>query len=716
MDKKQKKRKGTTVSRNAVLENEILSSLDSASKPLNLGELAAQQKCDPDILESLLREMESQGQVIRTRKKRYGIPEKMNLFVGTIQGHPKGYAFLIPEGESEDIFISRENLGGAMHKDRVIVRLLGSNLQGKHVEGEVIRVLERANTTVVGVLDEANRHFGFVIPDEKRLGWDIFVPRVRAKGAHTGDKVVVEITSWPRERRNPEGKVIERFGAVGEPGVDILSIVKKYGLPEDFPRRVLKQAADIPLTVPPEDEEGRWDLRDLPMVTIDSEDAKDLDDAVSLEMLPSDNYRLGVHIADVSYYVKENSELDKEALERGTSVYLVDRVIPMLPPRLSNGICSLNAGEDRLAISVFMEINAEGNVIRHEIGPSVIRVDERMAYTSVRRILEDNDPELCQRYADFTSTFQKMRDLSLVLRRRRKVRGALDFDFPESKVTLDQEGRPVDVLLLEQSIAEQIIEEFMLIANETVARHLSQLEAPLLYRVHEEPKSEKMEALNEFLHGFGFHIPAGNGVHPRFFQEILHQVEDRPEQLVVHTVMLRSLQHARYNPQPLGHFGLAVQYYTHFTSPIRRYPDLIVHRVLWEVLAHGRIPSKRKEKLEQSMPFYAEQSTKREMLAEEAERETVDLKQVEYIKRFLGEVFDAIVVSITNFGMFAALANGIEGLVHVSTMTDDYYLFNERNYTLIGENTKKTFRIGDKVKVQLARANIEDRQIDFELV
>jgi ribonuclease R len=421
MDKKQKKRKKAAVVKDAVQENQVLSCLQSASKPLNLAELAAQFKCDPGILESLLQEMEMQGQVIRTRKNRYGIPEKMNLFVGTIQGHPKGYAFFIPDVERDDFFISRENMGGAMHNDRVVVRPLGFSLQGKRAEGEVIRVLKRANSTVVGVFDETNRQFGFVIPDEKRLGTDIFVPRARAKGARSGDKVVVEITSYPGLRRNPEGKVIERFGAAGDPGVDILSIVKKYGLPEEFPRRVLKEAAGISLTVPPEDQEGRWDLRDLPMITIDSEDARDLDDAVSLETLSNGTYRLGVHIADVSFYVKENSELDKEAFERGTSVYLVDRVIPMLPPRLSNGICSLNAGEDRLAISVFMEINNKGNVVRDDVGPSVIRVNERMSYTSVRRILEDNDAELCQRYADFTLTLQKMEELCLVLRRRRKM-------------------------------------------------------------------------------------------------------------------------------------------------------------------------------------------------------------------------------------------------------------------------------------------------------
>lgn len=718
MTKKQKQQKKQKKRANWIPEDqEIISCLESANRPLNLAELATQFKCDPGALAPQLQGMENQGQVIRTRKNRYGIPAKMNLFVGTIQGHQKGYAFLLPDDvDAEDIFIPRENLGGAMHNDRVIVRPLGSGIRGKRMEGEVIRVFQRANSRVVGAFEESNRQFGFVIPDEKRLGWDIFVPRARAKGAKTGDKVVVEITAWPEARRNPEGKIVERLGSIGEPGVDILSIMKKYGLPDQFPRRVLKAAERIPQSVEPSEWEGRWDLRELPMVTIDSEDAKDLDDAVSLEVLPNNNYRLGVHIADVSYYVPENSILDKEAFRRGTSVYLVDRVVPMLPPRLSNGICSLNAGEDRLAVSVFMEIDPQGNVVRYEIAPSVIRVAERMSYKNVRLILEEDVPELRQRYAPFVKTFEEMRDLCLILRQRRKRRGALDFDFPESKVTLDENGRPVDVLLMEQTIANQIIEEFMLIANETVARHLSQLELPIIYRVHEEPKTEKLNTLNEFLHGFGFHIPSAKGVHPRFLQEILHKVADRPEHLVVQTVMLRSLQHARYAPEPLGHFGLAVKYYTHFTSPIRRYPDLIIHRVLWEVLAHGKVNARRREKLAQQMLDFAEHTSERELIAEEAERETVDLKQVEYIRQFLGDVFEVIVVSITNFGMFVALSNGIEGLVHVSTMADDYYLFDEKTYTLIGEHTGKTYRIGDQVKVQLVRANLESREIDFELV
>lgn len=711
--KKPKKKNGMMT-----LKERLLELLKTAHRPLTVPELTERlDNADVAKVMTVLNDLEENGEVVCTRKKRYGLPEKMNLFVGTIHGHPQGYAFLIPDDVGiDDIYISKENLKGAMHNDRVIVRPLGFSLRGRRAEGEVIRILKRANKRIVGTFEEAGRQFGFVVPDEKRIGWDIFVPRAKTKGARTGDKVVVEITSWPEGRRNPEGKIMERFGTSGEPGVDILSIVKKHGLPEEFPRRVLKEVDAIPQKVRPEDCEGRWDLRELPMVTIDGEDAKDLDDAVSLTVLPDGNYRLGVHIADVSYYVRENSELDTEALRRGTSVYLVDRVIPMLPPALSNGICSLNAGEDRLAISVFMEINSEGNVLRYEIGPSVIRVDERMTYNNVRRILEDEDPELCRRYAPFVETFKKMRNLCLILRQRRKRRGALDFDFPESKVTLDEQGRPLDVWLLEQSIAHQIIEEFMLIANETVAGHLYHLGVPSLYRVHEEPKEEKVAQLNEFLHGFGFHIPYADGVHPRFFQEVLEQVADRPERLVVYTVMLRSMQHARYDPRPLGHFGLAVQLYTHFTSPIRRYPDLIVHRVLREVLAHRNISPKRKARLESLMPVYAEQSSARELVAEEAERETVDLKKVEYMQQFVGEVFEGVIVSITNFGMFVGLPNGVEGLVHVSTMTDDYYIFNERNYTLTGENTRKTFRIGDRVRVLVVKANIAERQIDFELV
>jgi ribonuclease R len=752
--KKQQRKRVRQPARERLLGREqVLRQLQTVNRPLEVDELSRQlEQADPGELLQVLQELERAGEVVRTRKNRYGVAKKMNLSVGLLQGHPKGFAFLVPDDKSDDIYITKENLGGAMHGDKVVVRPLAASLRGKRIEGEVIRVLERANERVVGRFEQTptggrGSQFGFVVPDEKRLGWDIFVPRNHQKGARHGDKVVVEITRWPEARRNPEGRIVEAFGAAGEPGVDILSIIKKYGLPEEFPSRVLREAEAIPLEVAPEDEAGRWDLRELPMVTIDGEDAKDLDDAVSLEVLGSGDYRLGVHIADVAYYVREGSELDKEAFERGTSVYLVDRVIPMLPEWLSNGICSLNAGTDRLSLSVFMEINGEGHVVRYEIGPSVIRVDERMTYTNVRRILDERDELLCQRYTDFVETFGRMRDLCLILRRRRHRRGALDFDFPECKVQLDEAGRPQDVCLLEQSIANQIIEEFMLMANETVAKHLYYLDVPLLYRVHEEPKDEKLTALNDFLHGFGYHIPVSGGVHPRFFQDVLHQVEGKPEQLVVHTVMLRSLQHARYAPAPLGHFGLAVHLYTHFTSPIRRYPDLIVHRVLREIIAPaaragtrgaaggsrkrgataGRLQeltaahpqeltAERREELELQMPVNAAQVSRREQVAEEAERETVDLKKVEYIRQFLGEIFDGFVSSVTNFGMFVALPNGIEGLVHVSSMSDDYYLFDDRNYTLTGEHTRKAFKIGDRVRVQLVRASLDDRQIDFELV
>jgi ribonuclease R len=721
--RRQAKRETRRQSRQLLSRERVLHTLQAVDRPLDPEELARQLGLsDPETLLPVLSELERDGAVLRTRKNRYGISKKMNLAVGVLQGHPRGFAFLIPDDKSGDIYIARENLGGAMHGDRVVVRPLWSGAAGKRTEGEVIRVLQRANERVVGRFERVpasgrGSQFGFVVPDEKRLGWDIFVPKAHWKGARSGDKVVVEITRWPEARRNPEGKIVEAFGSAGDPGVDILSIIKKYRLPEEFPDRVLREAEAIPQEIAPADEEGRWDLRELPLVTIDSEDARDLDDAVSLELLDSGAYRLGVHIADVAFYVKEGSGLDREAWERGTSVYLVDRVIPMLPPRLSNGICSLNAGADRLALSVFMEITKEGHLVRYEIGPSVIRVAERMTYTNVRRILDEKDVLLCQRYSDFVDIFEQMRDLCLILRQRRRRRGSLDFDFPECKVYVDEGGQPIDVCLLEQSIANQIIEEFMLMANETVAQHLYHLGVPLLYRVHEEPKPEKLASLNDFLHGFGYHIPSyNNGVHPRFFQDVLRQVEGKPEQLVVHTVMLRSMQHARYAPEPLGHFGLAVRLYTHFTSPIRRYPDLIVHRVLWEVIAHRQLPAKTRERLEQRMPEDAVQTSMREQVAEEAERETLDLKKVEYIRRFMGEIFNAVVSSVTNFGMFVALANGIEGLVHVSSMVDDYYLFDDRSYSLTGQHTGKSFKIGDKVRVQLVRASLEDRQIDFELV
>jgi len=687
-------------------------------RPMTVDELVVNLEVeDRASFLSLLQEMEERGQIIENRKERYGLPQKMNLSVGRIQGNAKGFAFLIPDDPNEsDVYIKSDDLGGAMHNDRVIVRPYKHLEDGRKREGEVIRVLTRANTQVVGTY-KSSRYFSFVVPDEKRLTMDILIPENERGGAAQGDKVVVEITSWPLPRHNSEGRVIEVLGHKDDPGTDILSIVRKYQLPEEFPPAVMKAAEKISLQIKEEEYSERRDLRNMPMVTIDGEDARDLDDAVSLDVLTNGNYYLGVHIADVGYYVQEGSALDKEALRRATSVYLVDRVIPMLPPRLSNGICSLNAGEDRLAMTCFMEIDDKGEVVKQEIIPSVIRVKERMTYTNVRMILEEQTPELMERYDSFIDIFRKMEKLCLILKKKRLHRGAIDFNFPESKVKLDEMGKPLEIIKRERNIAEMIIEEFMIAANETISTHYHWMEVPFLYRVHESPDLDDLMNLNEFLRAFGYQVKInGKGeANPRSFQSIVEKVAGQPEEKAVSMTILQSMQHARYSHEPLGHFGLSSKYYSHFTSPIRRYPDLAIHRVIREVAEKGTLSGGRLKRLQALMIEYADQSSVQERVAEDAERESVDLKKVEYMKQFEGEVFTGNISGVTSFGFFVELPNTVEGLVHVSTINDDYYQYVEKQLMLVGEHTHKVFRIGDEVKIVVVRVNIEERNIDFEL-
>lgn len=700
------------------LKEKILAFMrEEVYKPLIAEDLANYFK-EEDLKAFLdtLREMELTGQVICTRHNRYGVPEKMHLVVGKLQGHQKGFGFVIPDraGE-EDVFIPENGIKGAMHNDRVIARIQSKSSNRSRREGEIIRILQRANEKVVGTYEKA-RNFGFVIPDDSRIAKDIYIPQGENMGVGTGAKVEVQITKWPELRRNPEGKVIQLIGYKGDPGIDIESIIRKYGLPFDFPDEVKNQVAGIADHISPEEIAGRQDLRDILMVTIDGEDAKDLDDAVSLQPLPNGNYRLGVHIADVSYYVREGSPLDQEAYNRGTSVYLVDRVIPMLPPKLSNGICSLNPQVDRLAMSVFMEINEQGKVVAHEIMDSVININERMTYKKVSRILIEKDEQLMDQYAGLLEMFNHMEKLCQILRRRRLERGAIDFDFPETKVILDAQGKPIDLVRQDRSIADQIIEEFMLITNETVAEHFHWLEVPFLYRVHEEPGADKIQNLREFLYNFGYTLKGKNGVHPKAFQSIVNEVEGKPEQKVINTVMLRTMKQARYSEESLGHYGLAAEFYSHFTSPIRRYPDLIIHRIMREVISNGQLKEKRKEKLTKIMPDIAKQSSERERLAMEAERDSVDLKKVEFMQDRIGEEFAGIISGVTAFGIFVELPNSVEGLVHITNMHDDYYDYNEKQYLLLGQHTKKVYRLGDEVKVKIVKVNTDERQIDFELV
>ncbi len=663
----------------------------------------------------LMNNLEENGEIVQTRTNRYGLPEKMNLVKGKLQGHAKGFGFVIPEvREDADVYIHANDMHGAMNGDTVLARI-SKKASGTRPEGEIIRILKRANTKIVGTFTEGE-YYGFVIPDDKRIHQDIFIPKNKINGAVEGHKVVINIIKYPEGRMSPEGEIIEILGHKNDPGVDILSIVRKYGLPETFPEEVLIEAEAIPDEVLEEEISRRRDLRNKKMVTIDGEDAKDLDDAVSLERLENGNYLLGVHIADVSYYVEEGSSLDKEAFNRGTSVYLVDRVIPMLPHRLSNGICSLNPKVNRLALSCEMEINQKGDVLKHDIFSSIIKTNERMTYTDVRRILEEEPPELMERYSDLIDDFRMMKELALTLRKKRMNRGAIDFDFDEAKIIVDDDGKPLEIKKRDRSIAEKIIEEFMLIANETVAEHFYWLRIPFLYRVHEDPSADKLLAFAEFITNFGYVLKGtGNHIHPKALQTILEEIEGKPEQTIISTVMLRSMKQARYDAEPLGHFGLSVDFYSHFTSPIRRYPDLQIHRIIREVLDKDKMPVKRLEFLQERMPFIAEHSSERERNAVDAERETEDLKRAEYMLERIGEEFEGIISSVASFGMFIELDNLIEGMIHVSYLTDDYYYYHDKQYALIGERTGKIYRIGDAVKVRVVKVNLDEHSIDFEI-
>lgn len=666
----------------------------------------------------LLNRLEQEGKIVRTRTNRYGIPDRMNLLLGKLQAHPKGFAFLIPEDrEHPDVYIHANDFKGAMNGDTVLVRITSKSYGDGKLEGEVARIVTRANTDVVGTF-ESFESYGFVIPDDKRLFKDILIPKEKFNGAVSGQKVVVHLVQYPDGRKAAaEGEIIEILGHKDDPGVDILSIIRKHKLPEGFNPEVMAEAEQVPDTVSEQDLVGRRDLRDLTIVTIDGADAKDLDDAVHVEQLPNGHYKLGVHIADVSAYVKENSQMDRDAYLRGCSVYLVDRVIPMLPRRLSNGICSLNPRVDRLTLSCEMEFDKTGKLVAHEIFPSVIKTVERMTYENVRKILLDQDAEVMAQYSELVDLFRTMEKLALLLRERRMARGAVDFDFEESKVIVDDEGKPLDIVKRERTIAEQIIEEFMLAANETVAEHFHWMKVPFLYRIHEDPDQEKMMRFIEFISNFGYVVRGkGNKVHPRALQSLLEEIEGTREETVISTMMLRSMKQARYDAESLGHFGLSAEFYTHFTSPIRRYPDLVIHRIIKEVVTNGSLSEKRQEHLAARLPDIAKQSSERERIAVEAERETDALKKAEYMLDKIGEEFEGMISSVTSFGMFVELENTVEGLIRLSDITDDYYHFDEMHMVLIGQRTSKVYRIGDEVRVRVARVNLDERNIDFELV
>ncbi|MFC0274808.1 ribonuclease R [Metabacillus herbersteinensis] len=694
---------------------------DEAYKPLSIQELEEAfgikgSNSFKDFVKALV-VMEEQGHIVRTRNNLYGLPDKMNLLRGKLIGHAKGFAFVDPEDAAlDDVFIPPNELRNAMHGDIVLVRVNQNSATGSRQEGSVIRILERGVKEIVGMYTES-KNFGFVIADDKKIANDIFIPKNASKGAVEGHKVVVKLTTYPEGRRSAEGEVIEILGHKNDPGVDILSIIHKHGLPGPFPDEALQQANDVPDTIREEDLKDRRDLRNEVLVTIDGADAKDLDDAVTVKKLDNGNYKLGVHIADVSHYATENSPIDKEAFERGTSVYLVDRVIPMIPHRLSNGLCSLNPKVDRLTLSCEMEIDAAGTVVKHEIFQSVIKTTERMTYGDVNKILVDKDEELLEKYEPLVPMFQMMEQLAQTLRTKRMTRGAIDFDFKESKVLVNDEGKPYDVVLRERSVAEKLIEEFMLLANKTVAEHFYMMKVPFIYRIHEDPNMEKLQRFLEFITNFGYTIKGGaNDLHPRALQDILEEVAGKPEEMVISTVMLRSMKQAKYDSESLGHFGLSTEFYTHFTSPIRRYPDLIVHRLIRTYLIQGKVNEDTRSKWGEQLPVIAEHSSSMERRAVDAERETDDLKKAEYMLDKIGEEYEGIISSVTNFGLFVELPNTIEGLVHVSYMTDDYYRFDERHFAMIGERTANVYRIGDEITIRVVNVNKDERSVDFEIV
>ncbi|MGO4047117.1 ribonuclease R [Staphylococcus pseudintermedius] len=674
-----------------------------------------------DLIKILV-ELEQTGMVTRTKQDRYQKQQqKINsgLVRGTLSQNKKGFAFLRPDDqEMEDIFIPPTKINRAMDGDVVLVEVKksrGDFRKGKF-EGEVKAIESHSIKQVVGTFSEA-RHFGFVVPDDKRIMQDIFVPKGQELGAVEGHKVLVQITQYSDGTNSPEGQISAILGHKNDPGVDILSIIYQHGIEIEFPDDVLKEAENVPETIQSDELKGRRDLRDELTITIDGADAKDLDDAIAVKKLDNGNTELTVSIADVSYYVTEGSALDREAYDRATSVYLVDRVIPMIPHRLSNGICSLNPEVDRLAMSCRMEIDAQGQVVKHEIFESVIHSNARMTYDAVNRIITDKDAATRVQYPEIVPMLDLAQTLSQQLIAMRKKRGEIDFDIKEAKVIVNEEGIPKEVVTRERGEGERLIESFMLIANETVAEHFNQMEVPFIYRIHEQPKSERLRQFFDFITNFGIMVKGtGEDIHPSTLQNIHEEIAGRPEDMVISTMMLRSMQQARYDADNLGHFGLAADYYTHFTSPIRRYPDLIVHRLVRKYLIEKSMDGRAMHEWEEKLPQIAEHTSNRERRAIDAERDTDELKKAEFMIQHIGDEFEGVISSVANFGMFVELPNTIEGMVNMQNMSDDYYHFDERQMALIGERKAKVYRIGDVVKVKVIHVDVDERQIDFQIV
>lgn len=658
-----------------------------------------------------LNELEDEGLVVRNKYNHYYLPNQFGMVLGTLTLNKQGYGFVNVENQEKDIFIPQSGLKDAFNKDTVLVEITKSG-DDKKPEGTIVKVVSRGQTRFVGEVKKGKREC-YVEVDDRLFKNPIFVDHAHLHGAVVGNKVVVEIKVY---KPYLKGDIVKVLGHRNDPGIDVLSVVYEHDAPVEFPQVVFDQISDIKDSVTADDLDGRVDLRNEVIVTIDGEDAKDLDDAISLKKLDNGNYYLGVHIADVSYYVGEGTPLDKEAFARGTSIYLVDRVIPMLPHKLSNGICSLNPHVDRLTISCFMEVDSEGKVVDHEIVPSVINSTERMTYTNVNRILA-NDQAMQLQYSHVKDLFFLMEELASILQKKRFKRGAIDFDAKEAKVIVDNRGNPIDVVLRQRGIGEHIIEEFMLLANETIAEHFYWLELPFLYRVHENPKPEKLLQFANVAKTLGYTIKGSlENVYPNELSAIIEASKDTPEHTIISTLLLRCMQKARYDEQCLGHFGLADEFYTHFTSPIRRYPDLIVHRMIRRFIFENTVDKKTIRYYQELMPEIAEQTSYREREAIDIEREVDDMKMAEYMEKHLGEEFEGTITSITNFGFFVELDNTIDGLVHVTDLTDDFYYYDERNLRYVGQRNGKVFKMSDRVKVRVASASKKDRTVDFEIV
>lgn len=689
---------------------------DHQYRPMTVDEMAQSlglEKQDRKELRTVVDSLLKEGALLKIKKEKIVLPERYGVYVGRIDVNKRGFGFVFRGEGKGDIFVPEMALKTAMNGDKVQVKLLRENAGTRRAEGEIIEVLERKNNKIIGVYEQT-KAFGFVSPEDQKLQHDIFISKSNRNYAETGDVVVVEITKWPEKGRNPEGIIVEILGKKGDKGVDILTVVKKFNLPEAFPPKVLSYTDSLSEVVDEKEFSYRRDLRGQKIMTIDGADAKDLDDAVAVEKLENGMYKLSVHIADVSHYVRENTPLDKEAFKRATSVYLLDLVIPMLPEKLSNGLCSLNPFEPKLALSCDMVIDGHGNVVEHEIYESVIESKLRATYEDVTKILQGEMNESLEKYREYIPMIEDMRDLQKILENKREKRGAIEFDFPESKITLDKLGKPVDVSLYPREISNKIIEEFMLACNETVSEHMFWTHVPFIYRIHEEPDEEKLKAFTEFSYNLGYPVKLFAGVQPKVLQEVLKKVEGKKEEPVLSKLLLRSMMQARYAPENIGHFGLAATYYSHFTSPIRRYPDLMIHRIIKEFL-HGNIDEKRIRSLIPIVSEASKQASEMERVAVDAERELDALKKAEFMQQHIGETFEGIISSVTNFGLFVELPSTIEGLVHITSLYDDYYVYDERYMTLLGERSGKKYSLGEKIRVLVANVNLDSHEIFFEI-